>query len=125
MMTLQECYEKMGGDYAEVLSRLTKEERIEKFMLRFLEDTSFAELCSAREAQNHEEIFRMIHTLKGVAQNLGFTSLYLASDKMTEAVRGGVALVDETLFLEVECKFHQTIEAIKTYEQEKVENTIL
>ena len=118
-MTLQECYEKMGGDYAEVLSRLTKEERVEKFMLRFLEDTSFIELCDAKKAGNHEEVFRMIHTLKGVSQNLGFTDLYLASDEMTEAVRGGVALKDEALFLEVEQKFYQTTEAIKEYEQQK------
>lgn len=118
-MTLQECYEKMGGNYEEVLSRLTKEERIEKFMLRFLEDTSYKELCNALEEKDYEEVFRMVHTLKGVALNLGFTSLYEASDKMTEAVRGGVALSDESLFLEVERNYRQTMEAITRYSQEK------
>ena len=109
----------MGGDYAEVLARLTKEERIEKFMLRFLEDTSYEELCKALEAKNYMEVFRMVHTLKGVALNLGFTKLYEASDKMTEAVRGGVPLLDESLFLEVEQNYRRTMDAITSYRLEK------
>ena len=121
-MTLQECYDKMGGDYAEVLGRLTKAERIEKFMLRFLEDTSFMELCKAKENEDYEEVFRMVHTLKGLSLNLGFTKLYIASDKMTEAVRGGVPLLEESLFWDVEKSYNQTVEAIKAYEMEKAGN---
>lgn len=118
-MTLQECYEKMGGNYDEVLERLVKVERIEKFMLRFLEDNSYQELCSALEEKNYMEVFRMVHTLKGVSLNLGFIKLYESSDKMTEAVRGGVSLTDERLFLELEQNYRQTIEAITLYSQEK------
>ena len=118
-MTLQECYQKMGGDYEEVLSRLTKEERIEKFMLKFLEDTSFEALCEARKAANHKDVFRMVHTLKGVSQNLGFEKLYLASDAMTEAVRGGVELQDESLFVAVKKAYEDVIEAICAYKNSK------
>ena len=114
-MTLQECYQNMGGDFAEVLGRLTKEERIEKFMLKFLEDTTFEMLCEAMAAANHEEVFRMIHTFKGVSQTLGFTSLYLACNEMTEAVRGGLALQDIALFQAVELAYHKTINAIEQY----------
>ena len=117
-MTLQECYENMGGDYAEVVSRLVKEERIKKFMVRFLEDTTFFELKKAVEEKQNQEIFRMIHTLKGVAQNLGFKNLYEVSDVMTEAVRGGAPLLDEQMFLEVEKVYYQTIEAIRRYKEE-------
>lgn len=114
-MTLRECYKSLGGDYEEVLSRLGKEERIEKFMLRFPEDTSFEELCKAKEEGNHQEVFRMIHTLKGVSQNLGFAELYQASNVMTEAVRGGVALADESMFLQVKAAYEATVEAILHY----------
>lgn len=117
-MTLQECYEKIGGNYDEVLSRLTKKERVEKFMLRFLKDDSYGELCKALEQKKYDEVFRGIHTLKGVALNLGFLNLYEVSDRMTEAVRGGVPLLDENLFLEVEKAYHQTVEAIKAYQVE-------
>ena len=105
----------MGGDYEEVLSRLVKEERIEKYMLKFLDDTSFTDLCKAREEAMHEEVFRMIHTLKGVSQNLGFTMLYRVSDEMTEAVRGGVELKDECLFERVKIAYTSTINAILEY----------
>ena len=120
-MTLQECYEKMGGNYNEVLTRLTKEERIEKFMIRFLEDTSYQELCNALEKKNYIEVFRMVHTLKGVSLNLGFIKLYEASDKMTEAVRDGIPLTDKSLFFELEKNYRQTIEAITLYSQEIAE----
>ena len=114
-MTLQECYEKMGGNYEDVISRLTKEERITKYTIKFLEDTTFQSLCEAREAKDHEAVFREIHTLKGVSQNLGFTKLYEACHVMTEAVRGGVELQEESLFEAVSAVYFKTIEVIKEY----------
>lgn len=116
-MTLRECYEKMGGDYADTMERLTKEERISRYVVRFLEDTTFQILCEAKEARDWEGVFRAIHTLKGVSQNLGFTKLYQASQKMTEAVRGGVELKDESLY-EAVCKIYfETVEVIKDYKK--------
>ena len=114
-MTLQECYQKMGGDYADVLYRLTKEERIAKYVLKFLEDTTFQSLCEAKEAEDYEAVFRAIHTLKGVSQNLGFTALYETSHEMTEAVRGGIKLQDETLFEAVRAAYVKTIDVIMQY----------
>ena len=40
-MTLKECYEAMGADYEAVMGRLRKEERILKYLTKFLEDPSF------------------------------------------------------------------------------------
>ncbi len=117
-MTLQECYEKMGGDYAEVLGRLTSEKRIVKYVVKFLEDPTYQMLCDARTADDIEEIFRAIHTLKGVSQNLGLRRLYEASYEMTEAVRGGVKLQDERLFEAVSEAYYETIEIIKRFSEE-------
>ena len=44
-MTLKECYEAMGGDYAGVSSRLPSEKMIQKFVLKFLGDGSYDLLC--------------------------------------------------------------------------------
>ena len=88
-MNLQELYERVGGDYADVLSRLMTEERVLKFVRRFPEDASFNELRAALDSGNTETAFRAAHTLKGIAQNLGFTALYKASDELTEALRPG------------------------------------
>ena len=114
-MTLRECYEKMDSDYEDVINRLTKEERISKYIIKFLEDTTFQSLCEANEAEDHEEVFRTIHTLKGVSQNLGLKKLYEASHEMTEAVRGGKKLKNPLLLEAVRTAYTETIEVIKQY----------
>ena len=112
-MTLQECYEKMGGDYAEVIARLTKEERILKYVVKFLEDPTYQMLCEVKENGDDKAVFLYIHTLKGVSQNLGFGKLYEACYEMTEAVRGGVKLQDEALFEAVRDAYFETMDAIR------------
>lgn len=114
-MTLQECYEKIGGDYAEVLGRLVNEERIRKYVLKFLEEPTYQMLCEAKAAGDDEAVFLHIHTLKGVSQNLGFGNLYRASSDLTEAVRGGKQLENESLFDAVSHAYFETVEVIKQY----------
>lgn len=75
-MNINECYQAMGADYEEVFGRLRNERLITKFVLKFPGDPSFSQLQSTLEEKNVEEAFRAAHTLKGVAQNLGFTPLY-------------------------------------------------
>ena len=71
-MTIQECYEAIGGNYEDVLRRLRSEALIRKFTLKFLEDQSYSLLKQALGDNNYEEAFRGAHTLKGVCQNLSF-----------------------------------------------------
>lgn len=80
-MTIQECYEAIGGNYEDVLRRLRSEALIRKFTLKFLEDQSYPLLKQALGDNNYEEAFRGAHTLKGVCQNLSFDRLYEVSDK--------------------------------------------
>lgn len=82
-MSLKECYDKMGADYEDVLSRLRSEVLVRKFALKFLDDDSYANLKAAMESGNAPEAFRGAHTLKGVAQNLG----YKAAAEVTESLR--------------------------------------
>lgn len=86
-MSLKECYDKMGADYEDVLSRLRSEVLVRKFALKFLDDDSYANLKAAMESGNAPEAFRGAHTLKGVAQNLGFGPLYKAAAEVTESLR--------------------------------------
>lgn len=90
-MTVKECYEKMGGSYEEILSRLMKDDMIKKFLFKFLNGGSFQQLSDAMEAKNYEEAFKAVHTLKGVSANMAFTSLTQPCDKLTENLRGGQA----------------------------------
>ena len=96
-MTLQEFYDRIGGDYKATISRLPSEALIKKFVLKYPGDPSFNQLKDALAAQDWELAFRASHTLKGVAQNLGFQKLYLSSTALTEALRGPKPLTDPAL----------------------------
>ena len=63
-MSLKECYDKMGADYEDVLSRLRSEVLVRKFALKFLDDDSYANLKAAMESGNAPEAFRGAHTLE-------------------------------------------------------------
>lgn len=80
-MTVEECYIKMGANYQDVIKRLPSVSMIEKFALKFREDTSFQELEKALNDKQVEIAFRAAHTLKGVCMNLGFDHLYKPSLK--------------------------------------------
>lgn len=87
-MTLEECYESFGGSYRDVKQRLQSDALIERFVKKFMTDTSYEMLCTAVEAGNCEEAFRAAHTLKGICQNLSFRCLAESSGQLTECLRG-------------------------------------
>lgn len=88
-MDTKTFYKTVGGSYEEIMARLMTEERVLRFVRKFPADGSYALLKSSLESGNQEEAFRAAHTLKGVAQNLGFTALYEKASAVTEILRGG------------------------------------
>lgn len=93
---IKDCYEKMGGDYAAVSAHLPRQELIERFIGRFLEDESFDMLCRYMESGNRKEAFRAAHTLKGVCANLGFARLFDSSSRLTEVLRAEAGSISES-----------------------------
>ena len=112
-MELEEFYKQVGGNFEDVKRRLLNEESIKKFVLKFLDDNSYANLKEAIAAGNVEEAFRAAHTLKGVCLNLGFDNLYKASSAITEIFRAGELAGAEEAFEEVEKQYNITVNAIK------------
>ena len=108
-----ECYQAMGADYEEVFGRLRSERLITKFVLKFPGDPSFSQLQSTLEEKNVEEAFRAAHTLKGVAQNLGFTPLYEATATLTEVLRAGNLPEDDNMMNAVAKEYERTVAAIE------------
>ena len=86
-MTIRECYESVDSNYDDVPGRLGSERLIQKFALKFLDDTSYQELVDSMKKADGESAFRAAHTLKGVCLNLGFTALGEVSSVLTEALR--------------------------------------
>ena len=54
-MTIQECYQKMGADYEDVLKRLYSESMIRKFARMFLDDDSYPKLEDALAGGRSQE----------------------------------------------------------------------
>lgn len=114
-MTVRECYEAMGADYDGVASRLRTDERVQKFLLKVLNDKSFELLRTSLQERNMDEAFRAAHTLKGVCQNLSLDRLYVSSNEMAERLRGGQEYGEdiEPMFKQVEEDYNLTIRCIR------------
>ena len=115
-MTLQECYAAMGGNYDDVMGRLRSERLVQKFVLKFLDDGSYELLCGSFASGNWEEAFRAAHTIKGMCQNLSFTTLGESSSELTEALRGGKQPGADELLERVKADYQTTAEAIRVFQ---------
>ena len=113
-MNLRECYEAMGADFDAVLFRLRSEGLIKKFVLKFVDDPSYSQLEQTMQAEDYKEAFRAAHTIKGVAQNMGFDGLSQSSSDLTECLRPAVDIAEaDRLWTQVQADYARTISAIK------------
>lgn len=114
-MTLKSFYDTIGGDYDDVTKRLISEEFASRMVVKFLSDGSFAALASAMEKRNIEEAFRAAHTLKGVAQNLGFTNLGKSASALTEVLRARTFDGADELYEKVKSDYDFLIAVLKEF----------
>lgn len=115
-MTLQDCYVKLEGDYAGVLSRLMKDSMVSRFLGMFSKDKSMDELKTAYAAKDWENAFRAVHTLKGTSLNLGITKLAGLASELTESLRNGEPSVDISgMYEAVETEYARTLAIIEEY----------
>lgn len=117
-MNIEECYEKIGGNYADVSTRIPGIGLIEKFIGIFLEDKSFDMLRSQLECGNRGEAFRAAHTLKGICANLSFAKLLYSTARLTEELRPEKSFSPDTaiqLFKDVERDYLVTADTIRKY----------
>lgn len=121
-MTIEQCYQQLHGDYAQVLQRLPSPALVERFIGKFLDDGSFSELDSAMAAGQTETAFRAAHTLKGVSANLGFEQLRQSASTLTELLRGKNGPVPAEAFPlmeQVRQDYKMTVDAIRAYRAER------
>lgn len=119
-MTLQDLYTQIGGNYQEVISRLRMDRLVERFVIRFLDDTSCKDLIEAWATRDEDATFKAAHTAKGVCANLAITSLYEPANQICEALRpGNEDLRRQTdidaLVRKLDEAYAKVVEAIETY----------
>ncbi|MGM9590921.1 MAG: Hpt domain-containing protein [Faecousia sp.] len=117
-MTIQECYQKLDGDFAQVEKRLSSENIVKRFITKFLDDGSFSQLCIALEEGNRHKAFHAAHTLKGVSGNLSLSRLYSSVSQLAELLRSEAEVIPAgvySLFEEVTQDYQLTVSAIRTF----------
>lgn len=113
-MDMKTFYEKIDSDYDSILQRLGNDERMYKYLGIFAQDQNFDLLKNALEKENQKTAFLAVHTIKGIAVNLGFNHLYENAYGLTELLReddpdmGAV----KNSFVNVEKAYNQVMEAI-------------
>lgn len=86
-MTLEEKYSAIGESYVDVLLRLNKEERIEKFSKMFFTTGDFEELEKCVKAKDIPNVFEYSHRIKGNSINIGFEIFSNKVNELVEFVR--------------------------------------
>ena len=118
-MNIREFYEKTGGDYADALQRLMKENLLERFTRMFPDDSCYRELESSLAEKDLAGAFHAVHTLKGICLNLSYTRLYESGYEVTEALRDADPDNEEDMTRVEACmqplrtSYRQIIEAVR------------
>lgn len=119
-MTIEELYQKLGGDFAKVCGRLPGRRFVERFLRRYLTDDSAEALFAALKAGDSEESFRLALALKGVAGNLGFGDLEAAVTRLAQVLRAGKVTPEALRLGENVSRHHQmVVKAIRLYLEEE------
>lgn len=88
---MKKIYEELnnwGCDVKGALERVSDDEELyEKCLNLFLEDEGFSNIKKALDKKDIGELFDIVHTLKGVAANLGLDPLFEALSIFTEDLR--------------------------------------
>lgn len=119
-MELRECFEMLGGDYDDALSRMMNDALVEKFIMKFPADNTMDAMLTALENNDTQQIFQTAHTMKGIAANLGFTRLYKAASELTEQLRGKTDVTpDGVLVGKLKDAYSLVIDTLSRYSAEK------
>ena len=118
-MNLKDCYTKFGGDFDEVLGRLRREQTVQKFVYKFLDDKSFHLFEASMRDKNYEEALRAVHTLKGVCQNLSFTRLFKSSSLVTKALKENDWNTAIDMIPKLSMDYYETINVINEFKSSR------
>lgn len=117
-MTIEEFYEKLGGDYTKALNRLPSIQMIRKFAVKFLEDSSYENLCVQIKCGNKVQAYYAATTLKEVCGNLGFGKLWISMEKITKLLKTQSEEIPEQTFAvleEVKKNYEETAAVIREF----------
>ncbi len=115
-MQIKEFYKSIGVNPENVYHRFGDNEMLlEKFLRKFLADTTFNQLTEAIEKNELEAIFRTAHTLKGLCGNFDFLELFEYSSKIVECYRAGQYDSIPSWYEKLKVCYESTVAQLNTY----------
>lgn len=115
MSGIESFYSFISEDYQGVLARFGNGSVVERFVKKYYSDTTFERLSSAFATSDVKSAFIYAHTLKGIAQNLGFGEFGRVASELTEILRKGSFDGTKELFEKVENCQKKVVEGIEKY----------
>lgn len=121
-MTIQELYEKIGGNYDQAVRVMKSERLIDKYVRKLKNSGVDAMLAEAGASMDPTKLFESAHAMKGVCSNLGLDALAKAADEITEEFRPGNPrkLSDDAVREKLQAideRYRATAEGIRAYEE--------
>ena len=121
-MTIQQLYEKIGGNYDQAVRVMKKDKLIDKYVRKLRSSGVGEKLGEAGAAMDAVQLFESAHAMKGVCSNLGLDALASAANEITEEFRSGNArkLSDDAVrekVLALLSRYNETVKSIAEYEE--------
>ena len=119
-MTIQEVYEKIGGNYDHAVQIMRMDKMISKYLLKLTDSDICDKLREAAGSMDPGALFESAHAMKGVCANLGLDDLAAAVSEVTEEFRPGAVrkLSDDEVKEKLDgifAKFERTKAGIEEY----------
>lgn len=116
-MTVQEVYNYLDENYIEIYERIGNEAWISKYLKKFLDDGCKAQMNKAILDKSWEDAFKAVHSIKGLALNLGLQKLSKVASTLCEELRDGTPKSGETeisqMALAVNAEYDRVVEVLK------------
>lgn len=117
MTDLKDLSEESGINHAEAMERFGGNEALYlRLASKFLNDPHFAGLEGALEQGDLEAAQREAHSLKGVAGNLSFDTLFQAACGMNDALRAGDEATARALMPKAREAYERVCETLRSLE---------
>ena len=122
MMTLQELYKEIDGDYEQAIRVLRMDKLVDKHIRKLTGNGVVEALIDAGDRMDAAELFEKAHAVKGVCANLGLTKLSGLASEVSEEFRPGNVrkLTDgevQEKLEKIEELYRKTADGIRRYDE--------
>lgn len=115
--TIEDFYKKTGGSYEKACAKYKDRETVEEEAMKFLHDSSFAELQTCIAASDYKGAYDSAAKLCDLCEKLCFSELMNGAEELKNKLFGADTFDDVNLFGKVRNKYELTVNALRALEQ--------